>query len=82
MKDDELDEFLGHILLRVQWQKFTPRNKNKKSSSTKQTTTLGDPILKQYREGKISKSEICRYLNVDEKDLFKKLVEMGELFGD
>jgi len=80
MTDEELEEFFEHILLRIQWQKFSPRTN--KRLETKTVCEPADPVLKKYRDGKISKAEVCRYLGINEKDLLRTLVRMGELFGD
>lgn len=76
MTIDEQSEFFNHVLLRIRWQRFSPRHKKK----TLAVIPPSDPIFDGFRSGNISKSEICKYLDIDEKDLVRTLVDKGELF--
>lgn len=78
MTKDEQAHFFESILLQIQYQRFTPRHAKKEPS--KVDTTPTDPVIENYRNGLISKAEVCSYLNIEEKDLFKTMVRKGVLF--
>ena len=71
---------LEHILLQTRFQRFAPPHAKK--PVPKVDKTPDDPVLQDYRAGRISKAEVCRYLGIRDKDLFRTLVEKGELFGE
>lgn len=69
-----------HILLQTRFQRFAPHHRKK--TEPKIDAPPGDPVLKDYRDGRISKAEVCSHLGINEKDLLRTLVRKGELFGD
>ena len=79
MIKDKQTDFMQHVFLRLQWQRFTPRRAQK--TAIKKEVPSTDPVLEDYREGRISKTEVCQLLGIDEKDLLRTLVRKGELFG-
>lgn len=77
MTQDNLFEMFTYVLLRAQWQRITPRYKH---ADAQPPLTRSDPVFADFRKGKVSSSELCRYFNIPDRVLIKLLVEKGELF--
>ena len=83
MSKNKSINILDEILLQIQWQRLVPRSRQpKKVCPENIKNEHSDPIFSDYRDGKITRSGICKYLGIHKKELLMTLVEKGELFGD
>jgi len=78
VNNEEFDWF-GYILLRAQWQRFTPRSQKHIEKPKKK---LRDPIFIEYHMGRVSRTELCRHCCVQDSAYYHLLVEKGEIFAD
>jgi len=80
MTKDEQAFLFEHIFLHIRLQRFVPRHTKKETPVV--DPIPDDPVIAQYNNGLISKAEICRYLQIEEKHLLRTLVEKGQLFTE
>jgi len=79
IQKEQLDIFFSQVLMKIQWQKLTHC---RYQLAERKNSVLIDNVFQGYHKGKISSSELCRHFKRPDSELFRLLVEKGELFGD